>query len=74
MEQAVSSVYGKLGENAKKQLAEYYGEKIHTAQEQVEQSAMVARQDEERKEQIREAVAEIRGILEQIQKELEGEG
>lgn len=74
VEQAVSSVYGKLGENAKKQLAEYYGEKIHTAQEQVEQSAMVARQDEERKEQIREAVAEIRGILEQIQKELEGEG
>ena len=74
MEQAVSSVYGKLGENAKKQLAEYYGEKIHAAQEQVEQSAMVARQDEERKEQIREAVAEIRRILGQIQKELEGEG
>ena len=35
---------------------------------------MVARQDEERKEQIREAVAEIRRILGQIQKELEGEG
>ena len=74
VDQAVESVYGKLGENAKKQLAEYYGEKIRAAQEQVEQSAMVARQDEERKEQIREAVAEIRGILEQIQKELEGEG
>ena len=74
VDQAVESVYGKLGENAKKQLAEYYGEKIRAAQEQVEQSAMVARQDEERKEQIREAVAEIRRILGQIQKELEGEG
>ena len=39
VDQAVESVYGKLGENAKKQLAEYYGEKIRAAQEQVEQSA-----------------------------------
>lgn len=74
VDQAIDSVYGKLGENAKKQLAEYYGEKIHAAQEQVEQSAMVARQDEERKEEIRRAVSEIRGILNQIQKELEEMG
>lgn len=72
VDQAVESVYGKLGENAKKQLAEYYGEKIRAAQEQVEQSAMVARQDEERKEEIRCAVSEIREILNQIQTELEG--
>ena len=72
VDQAVESVYGKLGENAKKQLAEYYGEKIRAAQEQVEQSAMVARQDEERKEEIRRAVSEIREILNQIQTELEG--
>ena len=70
--QAIDSVYGKLGENAKKQLAEYYGDKIRTAQEQVEQSAMVARQDEERKAEIRTAVSEIREILSQIQTELEG--
>ena len=70
--QAIDSVYGKLGENAKKQLAEYYGDKIRTAQEQVEQSAMVARQDEERKAEIRTAVSEIREILGQIQTELEG--
>ena len=72
VDQAVESVYGKLGENAKKQLAEYYGEKIRAAQEQVEQSAMVARQDEERKEENRCAVSEIREILNQIQTELEG--
>ena len=72
VDQAVESVYGKLGENAKKQLVEYYGEKIRAAQEQVEQSAMVARQDEERKEEIRCAVFEIREILNQIQTELEG--
>ena len=42
------------------------------AQEQVEQSAMVARQDEERKAEIRTAVSEIREILGQIQTELEG--
>ena len=72
VDQAVESVYGKLRENAKKQLAEYYGEKIRAAQEQVEQSAMVARQDEERKEEIRCAVSEIREILNQIQTELEG--
>lgn len=72
VDQAVESVYGKLRENAKKQLAEYYGEKIRAAQEQVEQSAMVARQDEERKEEIRRAVFEIREILNQIQTELEG--
>ena len=70
--QAIDSVYGKLGENAKKQLAEYYGDKIRTVQEQVEQSAMVARQDEERKAEIRTAVSEIREILSQIQTELEG--
>ena len=70
--QAIDSVYGKLGENAKKQLAEYYGDKIRMVQEQVEQSAMVARQDEERKAEIRTAVSEIREILSQIQTELEG--
>lgn len=72
VEQAIDSVYGKLGENAKKQLAEYYGERIRTVQEQVEQSAMVARQDEEKKAEIREAVSEIRNILTQMEKELEG--
>ena len=72
VDQAIDSVYGSLGENAKKQLAEYYGEKIRAAQEQVEQSAMVARQDEEHKEEIREAISEIRKILDEIQEELEG--
>ncbi|MDM8210133.1 dynamin family protein [Mediterraneibacter glycyrrhizinilyticus] len=72
VDQAIDSVYGRLGENAKKQLAEYYGEKIRAAQEQVEQSAMVARQDEEHKEEIREAISEIRKILDEIQEELEG--
>ena len=72
VDQTIDSVYGRLGENAKKQLAEYYGEKIRSAQEQVEQSAMVARQDEEHKEEIREAISEIRKILDQIQEELEG--
>ena len=72
VDQTIDSVYGRLGENAKKQLAEYYGEKIRSAQEQVEQSAMVARQDEEHKEEIREAISEIRKILDEIQEELEG--
>ena len=72
VDQAIDSVYGRLGENAKKQLAEYYGEKIRAAQEQVEQSAMVARQDEEHKEEIREAISESRKILDEIQEELEG--
>lgn len=71
VDQTIDSVYGRLGENAKKQLAEYYGEKIRSAQEQVEQSAMVARQDEEHKEEIREAISEIRKILDEIQEELE---
>jgi len=60
---AVGEIYGRMRENARKQLDEYYGDKLRQAKEQAEQSAMVARQDEEKKAEIREAIGNIRKIL-----------
>ena len=61
--QAVENTYQQMGENIKKQLDEFYSESLETAKERVEQSAMVARQDEEKKAEIRSAIAQIRAVL-----------
>lgn len=61
--QAVEDTYLQMGENVKKQLDEFYSESLSAAKARVDQSAMVARQDEEKKEEIRAAIAHIRSVL-----------
>ena len=51
----------------KKQLDSFYNAQVEQAKVKVEQSAMVARQDAEKKEEIRAAIATIRDVLAQMQ-------
>ncbi|MEY8337147.1 dynamin family protein [Lachnospiraceae bacterium 62-35] len=60
---AVEDTYRQMGENVKKQLDEYYSNQILTAKEQAEQAAVMARQDETKKAEIREAISQIRVVL-----------
>lgn len=71
-EQAIESSYSQMADNAKKQLSEYYSERIHKAEEFASQSEMVARQNEEQKDEIRKAINEIRSVFHEIEEELEG--
>lgn len=66
VQQAVEKTYRQMGENVKKQLAEYYGERIEQAQRQAEQSAMVARQDEDKKAEIQTAITQLRKVLDEL--------
>lgn len=60
---AVEDIYGKMKESIKKQMDDYYAEKLNTAREQAQQAAMVARQDAEKKAEIKKAIGQIRGVL-----------
>ena len=66
--QAVEGTYRQMGTRIKKQLADYYGDKIREAEKLAEQSAMVARQDEAKKEEIREAIGQVRAVFAQMEK------
>ena len=61
--QAVDQTYRQMAENIKKQLDEFYSESLRAAKERVDQSAMVARQDEEKKNEIRCVIGQIRAAL-----------
>lgn len=63
----VEDSYGRMGKSMKKQLDTYYNAQLEQAKIKVEQSAMVARQDAEKKEEIRAAIATIREVLAQMQ-------
>lgn len=60
---ALDIAYGKLSERIMSQLDAYHAEQIRTAQEQSEQSALVARQDAAQKAEIKAVVAELRKVL-----------
>lgn len=63
----VENSYSKMEETVKKQLQSFYREKIEAAQAEVEQSAMVAGQNEENKKKIEAAVQEVRETLRQLE-------
>lgn len=67
---AVGDTYQKMAEKVKEQLEGYYSGQVDTAKEQMEQSAMVARQDEAKKDEIRAAIAQLREVLSQMEKPL----
>ena len=63
----VEDSYDRMGKTMKKQLDAFYNAQVEQAKVKVEQSAMVARQDEQKKEEIRAAIATIRDVLTQMQ-------
>jgi len=63
VQNAVAQTYKKMGEQAKRLLTEFYAGKLETLESQIQQSAAVARQDEARKEQIREAIGQLHTAL-----------
>lgn len=63
----VEGSYDRMGKTMKKQLDSFYNAQVEQAKIKVEQSAMVARQDAEKKEETRAAIATIRDVLAQMQ-------
>lgn len=64
---AVEDIYNRMKESIKKQIDDYYAEKLNAAKEQAQQAAMVARQDAEKKAEIKEAINDIRLVLGQME-------
>lgn len=62
----VTDTYAQLLRKAEEALEMFYKGKLEALQSQVEQSAMVVRQDETRKEEIRQALQQLRAMLESI--------
>lgn len=67
---ALSETYKTLGSNAKEQLGIYFEEQLLSLESQTEQSAMVARQDDARKQEIRTAVDALERVLTEIEEAL----
>ena len=67
---AVSAGYDDFADKAIRQVEEYFADRINSFDEQAEQAEMVARQDMDKKEEIRAALDEISSILEKINSEL----
>lgn len=66
---AISDNYLKIGEKAKKQFVEYFDEKKTELENLLNQSEMAARQDEDKKLEIKEALNEISDVLRNIKTE-----
>ena len=67
--QSLSEGFKTLNAKAKEQISAYFEEHLQTLETQVEQSAMVARQNETKKQEIRVAVNELQAVLAQIEEE-----
>lgn len=66
VEEAVGTAYEKLLKTVLDQLDAYHDQQLRTYRDQVEQSALIARQNAQEKEEIREIVVRIREILRDI--------
>lgn len=69
VQRSLSESFKSLNTKAKEQIGIYFEEQLQALETQVEQSAMVARQNEEKKQEIRTAVNELAAALEQIEQE-----
>ncbi|MBR5826673.1 MAG: dynamin family protein [Clostridia bacterium] len=67
---AITEKFNTIGDNAKKQLLEYFGEKNDELDAELKQSELIVRQDSDKKAEIEVAVNEIAAILEAIKSEL----
>ncbi|MCH5248957.1 MAG: dynamin family protein [Lachnospiraceae bacterium] len=66
VQKTTADTYRKMGNQAKQHLKEFYSTKLQTLEQQMEQSAAVARQDETKKAEIREAANQLRSVLSDI--------
>jgi len=66
VQKTVADTYREMGGQAKLHLAEFCNGKLQTLEQQMEQSAAVARQDEAKKTEIRQAVEQLRKVLEDM--------
>jgi len=64
---AINKNYDQLALSAKRELQEYYNEKIAFAREQVQQTAAVARQSQEKKAEIEDAINSVRTRLKELE-------
>lgn len=65
--QTVERSYEAMRTNAQAQLEEYYTDRLRTAQTQLNQMEAVARQSQQRKDEIRCAIGQIRGALTELE-------
>ncbi len=66
VQKTVADTYKKMGEQAKRHLTEFYNGKLQGLEQQMEQSAAVARQDEAKKDEIRQVIEGLRTILKEM--------
>jgi len=67
---ALSEAFANLSAKAKEQISSYFDERVQTLESQVEQSAMVARQDDAKKQEISTAIESVRAILNEIRESI----
>jgi len=70
----IKESFKNLGEKAKEQTGIYFEEQLRNLELQVEQSAMVARQDDAKKQEIRAALDELQAILDEIEADIKNIG
>lgn len=63
VQKTVADTYQKMGAQAKLNLAEFHKGKLQVLEQQIEQCAAVARQDETKKSEIRQAAEQLRTVL-----------
>lgn len=66
VQRTVAETYKKMGEQAKRHLIEFYNGKLQGLEQQMGQASAIARQDETKKEQIRQTAKGLRAILNDI--------
>lgn len=66
VQKTTAETYKKIGAQAKQHLTDFYNGKLQTLEQQLEQSAAVARQDDSKKEEIRQAAGRLRAVLDDI--------
>lgn len=71
VQKTVADIYREMGGQAKRHLAEFYQKRLLTLEQQMEQSAAVARQDETKKAEIRQAVKQLQEVLDNISQMME---
>lgn len=71
VQKTVADTYQKMGAQAKLGLAEFHRGRLQSLEQQMEQSAALARQDETKKAEIRQAVKRLQEVLDNISQMIE---
>ena len=64
--ECIQNSYQQIQKKITVQLAEYYAEELETVERLTEQAISVARQNEERKEEIRQAMRKLQDVMDKI--------